>query len=563
MQLIQPIEQKLIIMKHNSKAFFLASLFYCIWVSTTAQDYPFSLPNKISVTMDVDSLAKESFKNQLLGYNVEYFKTEQEKDFIRKFNPVSIRFPHGLWANFYKWQTDGYQNDSYDNKQFESTIDVYAAKIKGHINEIAVLNKEKQEKYVRGYHMMWTYSMNFDDAESCVKRAEKDFLLGLEVKDIELGNEHFWKSQRSNQTITELDFRNRAISVANALHTRFPEVRVSIPLSWRRSHENYNKTIVADKNYYDAISLHKYMGGDPDIPGESNTAYSQLLTSRNVLDNDVKWIRSHAGNKPIWMTEWGVSANSNAEVNSAACLGMADVYLYMSENQEIYDRANWFIFNKSLNPMVLVNNRRPVYPLKKRGYLSVYEMLSDVFMDGEMLSSTLISTPLTSALNAVNARMVQKNGVKKIIAVNLANKPADFKLTFNGEIFSKGFIHKALVFDELGPVANIDIDADPTNLIKDGTGDVLLPPLSISIITLKENAQLSVHEIEKQQVDVFPNPSESGVFYLHEKQAYKVYNATGRLVASGFDSKIDLSSCSKGMYFLKIQSRITKILIKI
>ena len=550
-------------MKHNSKVFFLTSLFYCIWVSTTAQNYPFSLPNKISVTMDVDSLTKESFKNQLLGYNIEYFKTEQEKDFIRKFNPVSIRFPHGLWANFYKWQTDGYQNDSYDNKQFESTLDIYAAKVKGHINEIAALNKEKQEKYGRGYHMMWTYSMNFDDAESCVKRAEKDFTLGLEIKDIELGNEHFWKSQRSNQTITELDFRNRAISVANALHTRFPEVRVSIPLSWRRSHENYNKTIVGDKNYYDAISLHKYMGGDPDIPGESNTAYSQLLTSRNVLHNDVKWIRSHAGNKPIWMTEWGVSANSSAEVNSAACLGMADVYLYMSENQDIYDRANWFIFNKSLNPMVLVNNRRPVYPLKKRGYLSVYEMLDEVFMDGEMLSSTLTSTPLTSTLNAVNARIVKKNGVKKIIAVNLANKPADFKLTFNGENFNMGFIHKALVFDELGPVANIDIDADPTNLIKDGTGDVLLPPLSISIITLKENEQLSVNEIEKQQVKVYPNPSDSGVFYLHEKQAYKVYTSTGRLVASGFDSKVDLSLYSKGMYFLKIQYRTTKILIKI
>lgn len=550
-------------MKQNSKIFFLVGFFYCVWVSTTAQNYPFPLPDKISVTMEVDSLMKESFKNQLLGYNIEYFKTEQEKDFIRKFNPVSIRFPHGLWANFYKWQTDGYQNDSYDNKQYESTIDVYAAKLKGHINEIAALNKEKQNKYGLGYHMMWTYSMNFDDAESCVQRAEKDLALGLEIKDIELGNEHFWKSQRSNQTITERDFLNRAKSVAHALHTRFPEVRVSIPLSWRRSHENYNKTIIGNKNYFDAISLHKYMGADPDIPGESNTAYSQLLTSRNVLDNDVKWIRSHAGNKPIWLTEWGVSANSNAEVNSGACLGMADVYLYMSENQDIYDRANWFIFNKSLNPMVLVNNRRPVYPLKKRGYLSVYEMLYEVFIDGEMLNSTVTSTPLTSTLNAVNARIVKKNGVKKIIAVNLANKPAEFTLTFNGENYGSEFIHKALVFDELGPVANIDIDADPTRLIKEGIGDVLLPSLSISIITLKENTALSVNEIERQQFKVFPNPSNSGIFYLPEKHAYKVYSTTGKLIKSGFGSTVDLSSSSKGMYFLKVQSRITKILLKI
>lgn len=452
-----------------------------------AQDYPFALPDDVTATLTVDSVRQEAFKNQLLGYNIEYFKTSQEKDFIRKFNPVSIRFPHGLWANFYKWQTDGYQNDSYDNGQYDPTIDIYASNVKGHINEIAELNAEKQAKYGRGFNMMWTYSMNFDDAASCVARAVKDSALGLEIKDIELGNEHFWKSQRSNQTKTAADFLNRADSVADALHARFPDVRVSIPLGWRRNQEAYNKSILGDKQYYDAISLHRYMGADPDVPGESNTAYSALLTSRTTLDTDVKWLRSYAGDKPIWLTEWGVSANKEAEVNSAACLGMADVYLYMSENQHMYDRANWFIFNKTLNPMVVVENRKPVYPLKKRGYLSVYEMLQEVFMDGAMLESQMTSTKLNTEVNAVNARVVKKDGMIKVLVVNLANKPAAFKLKFGDEIYNKAFEHYALEFGELGPVPNIDIDADPKVLVKDGTGDITLPPLSLSIITLKEN----------------------------------------------------------------------------
>ena len=55
------------------------------------------------------------------------------------------------------------------------------------------------------------------------------------------------------------------------------EVRVSIPLGWRRTQESYNRAIMGDTTYYDAISVHRYMGADPDVPGESDTAYRSLL----------------------------------------------------------------------------------------------------------------------------------------------------------------------------------------------------------------------------------------------------------------------------------------------
>lgn len=472
-------------MKTKLKLVLLSIAIFTSILNVLSQDYPFTLPDKVKATLTVDAQQKEKFKNQLLGYNIEHFESEKDKDFLRKFNPVSIRFPHGVWANFYKWQTDGYQNDSYDNKEHELALSSTFTKAKGQIKEIAFLNAEKKQKYGQGFHMMWTYCMNFDDAESCLARAVKDSALGFEIKDIELGNEHFWQTQRALQTATEADYLERAQSVSAALHKRFPDVRISIPLGWRRMQESYNKSIIGDTNYYDAITLHRYMGADPDVPGESNTAYSSLLTSRLILDSDAKWIRSYAGNKPIWLTEWGVSTKSKIMVNSAACLGMADVYLYMSENQDIFDRANWFIFNKALNPMVVVGkDRKPVYPLQKRGYLSVYEILHTAFMDATMLKSSIASTKLNSEMNAVNARIVEKNGKKTIIAVNLANKPAAFVLKFSNKTYNKTFIHHALVFDKLGPVANIDIDADPKVLIKNGSGDITLPPLSVNVIAL-------------------------------------------------------------------------------
>ncbi|MFY0606478.1 MAG: T9SS type A sorting domain-containing protein [Cyclobacteriaceae bacterium] len=533
-------------------------------LNVQAQDYPFNLPGAVTATLSVTTTQKEEFKDELLGYNIEYFKTNQEKDFIRKFNPVSIRFPSGVWSNFYEWQTDGYQNDSWDNGSHEPALEVYVRSIKGHINEIASLSKEKEEKEGKGFSMMWTYSMNFDDAESCVARAKKDIALGLEVKDIELGNEHFWKTQRSNQTATEADFLNRASSVANALHKEFPEVRVSIPLGWRRNQEAYNKAIIGDKQYYDAISLHRYMGADPDVPGESNTAYSAILTSRLILDEDAKWIRSHAGEKPIWLTEWGVSANKDVEVNSAACLGMADVYLYMSENQDIYDRANWFIFNKNLNPFVVVENRRPVYPLQKRGYLMVYEMLQEVFMGGEMLESSIEATQLKTGMNAVNARIVEKDGVKKVIAVNLANKPASLALSIDGKGYRQSYTHHALVFEELGPVANIDIDADPKILVKEGGGSISLPALSVSIIALSEEGEEFpiLSSMDSSTPSAYPNPSTDGVFFLSKPDRWDVYSFSGQRLFSGQGVKVDLSAHDIGIYVLRTKTSTQKLIVK-
>ena len=335
--------------------------------------------------------------------------------------------------------------------------------------------------------MMWTYSINFDDGPSSVARANKDIGLGLEVIAIELGNEHFWLGQRCWNTETPEMYLARATEVSSALKTEFPEIKLSLPLSWRRTHESYNNTIKGDGNFFDAITIHKYLGADPDVPGESNNAYSALLTAKLELADDVNWVRNFAPGKPVWLTEWGVSAGS--DVHGGACLGMADAYLFMAENQDIYQRANWFIFNRVLNAMVVVgDDREPVYPLQKRGYLSTYEIIQDVFRDATMLNGTVTSNAqLTTALgsvNAVNARATTNEyGETNVVAVNLTDKSVVFDLKFDDVVYSRNFKHEALVFDNLGVVEAIDYFSDPLQLIKEGTGTITLPPLSVSKIS--------------------------------------------------------------------------------
>jgi hypothetical protein len=472
--------------QHKISIAFKKVFFVLFFVSNAffAQDYPFILPQKITATLNVDTNNTEEFKNTLIGYNIEGFNTNLQKDFIRLVDPITIRFPHGVWANFYKWQADGYQNDSFNNKEHEPALNGQFTTAKGHVDGIATLNKERIKASKEGFDMMWIYAVNFDDGPSCVSRAKKDKGLGLEVKYVELGNEHFWETQRANRTATEADYLREASSISSALKAEFPEIKISIPLGWRRNQAEYNTKIIGDGRYFDAITVHKYIGADPDKPGESNKAYSTLLTARLELASDVNWIRNnYAPGKPVWLTEWGVSGGS--EVKGAACLGMADVYLYMAENQPIFERSNWFSFNKVLNAMVVVGkDREPVYPLQKRGYLSTYEIIRSVFKDATMLKGNLknsatITTGL-GTLNVVNGRVVTKEGKTTAIMVNLADKPVEFTLSFDAVVYKGTYKHEALVFDNLGVVSPIDFYENPLKFIKQGKGKIILPPLSIS-----------------------------------------------------------------------------------
>lgn len=470
------------------KAVFIFLLSTISHLDLMAQEYPFTLPNTITASLNVETSNTEVFNNKLIGYNIQGFKTQTQKDFIKLVDPVTIRFPHGVWANFYKWQTDGYQDDAYDNRDHETALQTFVCCIKGDIDGIADLNTDKKNSNGgKGYDMMWTYTINFDDGASSVARAQKDISLGLEVKAIELGNEHFWLGQRSLRTETPAMYLAAASEVSSALKTQFPDIKLSIPLSWRRTHESYNNEIIGNGSYFDAISLHKYLGADPDVPGESNNAYSALLTAKLELEEDANWVRNFAPGKPIWLTEWGVSAGS--DVHGGACLGMADTYLFMAENQDVFERSNWFIFNRVLNAMVVLDaNKEPAYPLQKRGYLSTYEIIQNVFRDATLLNGTFTaSAQLTTArgsVNAVNARATtDKYGETKVVAVNLTNKPVTFELKFDNVIYSKNFKHEALVFDNLGVVAPVDFFSNPLQLIKEGTGTITLPPLSISKIS--------------------------------------------------------------------------------
>lgn len=70
-----------------------------------------------------------------------------------------------------------------------------------------------------------------------------------------------------------------------ALKAKDPNIRVSVPLLRRSSWANpsWNTDLTEDQSYFDAVTVHTYIGSDPDNTNNSDEAYGTALTARKHL----------------------------------------------------------------------------------------------------------------------------------------------------------------------------------------------------------------------------------------------------------------------------------------
>lgn len=457
-------------------------------ISTFAQTYPFTnLPDTLKVSYNINTQKTEPFNRSLLGYNV-YFDNSAKVNTIKQMEPIGVRFPVGTPGNFYNWETDmftRYDDTLYNNGVYGNLVDTYIR-----INHtegfpaLVELNNDRKEENKPVFDVIWTYSVNYDSNDKIVRRLQDSDAKGMDVRDIEIGNEMFWKQQGSTRVSTPEKYYAVAKSLSDTLKLVKPGLQLSIPVSPKTIHASYNTAVTKDSSYFDAITVHKYVGADPDEPGQSNTAYTNILTGRLDLLEGINYARSFAPDKPVWLTEWAVSAGS--ECQAAAALSMADCYLYFFNNQNVFKRVNWFSVNGTANNFItFVSGRTPKFPLEYTGYAQVYTILRDVF-DGSTLYDDSISveqlTTSKGSIDAVNAKAVIKDGNTTVFAVNLTDKPSVLNLKINGAETERGFKHYVLQFNSLSEDRIIYADSDPLTLIKSGTGEILLPPLSTNKI---------------------------------------------------------------------------------
>ncbi len=470
---------------------FLLPVWWAVSQTTLATEHLVSdLSDAITATLGVSTQNQEPVNNRLLGYNLLHTHTKKERDLVRRFNPIAIRFPDGAWSNFYDWETDTYTNHGDKNprgKSFAKTLEAWKKMgRKGGFPGLTKLNVEKKQGEGKGYDIVWVYNVAYDSPAKNVARMKHSLYEGFDVRDIELGNEQFWKSQASSQTDTPDGFLRAARPIASALREAKPGIRVSIPLSWREQHAQYNRIAADDAEYFDAISLHKYVGTENDMTEEeSDKVLRSVLSARLSLEEASRYVRSFAPGKPIWLTEWGVSAGKEAK--AAAALAMADCYLYLFENQGIYDRANWFSVNGVSNSFLIFKVKRQLlYPLRKTAHASVYEIVRSVLENGQLLARTIeaeqLITPIGS-IKAVNALAVARNGRITVLAVNLTDQACLLKLNIDDMPYDQTVLHEAMAFKDLSAVVVLDFEDNPLQPIGSKSGMIVLPPYSVNKIS--------------------------------------------------------------------------------
>ncbi|MBT8045080.1 MAG: hypothetical protein KJO79_09030 [Verrucomicrobiae bacterium] len=446
----------------------------------------------MKVTLDVNTKARtEPVKNRLMGYNIMNYRTKKQRDLVRQFDPVAMRFPCGVWGNFYDWETDTFTNHGdkhHKTKTYAPTLANWK-KIgyKGGFPGLALLNKEKKKASGKGLDIVWLYNAAYDSPAQNVARMRDSIKKGFIVRDIELGNEQFWLNQCSSKTITPEGYHHAASTITRALKKANPELRMSITLSWREKHDKWNKIVAGDGKYFDAISLHKYSGFNEDKkdPKAQQQALKGALTARLWLKESANYVRSFGPGKPIWMTEWGVNAGKGAK--AAAALAMADCYLYMFENQDVFDRANWFSVNGvSRSFLVFKEKRRLLYPLQKTAYACIHEIVRSVFEDSQLLTTRVNSPKLNlngHTMDAVSARAVTQAGQTKVIAVNLSGQPSQLTLRFDNQGYQKPITHHAMAFKDLSDLVVLALDTNPLQPISNTPGSITLPPYSVSVLS--------------------------------------------------------------------------------
>lgn len=534
-----------------------------------AQEYPFSLPSTISATININTSSQELYNNLLLGTNIHEFTRAEEQEFINHEDPITIRFPHGLWSNWYDWRTDetrlfGEESFQYDqgtngNKKTTevgmlATIRIFESlHNKIGIDGLSELNAEKKEAAGKGYDMLWTFNMSVDGRDftngspETIARYRNLRARGFEVKAIELGNECFYPSQRSSIIPNATDYIKRAKSMSAALKQEDANIKVSIPLlrkdSW--ANPNWNIDLTKDTNYFDAVTVHTYVGADPDDAANGDEAYGTALSARKSLASSINnYARKVAPTKPIWLSEWGVKSGG---ANAVSALGMADCYIYMSENQDVFERANWFSVNGQLNSFLVWHmvdvkgTMRPriKYPLQKTAFGATYEIIREVFENSTLLESTITSPELLEGVNAISAKAVCKNGELIVFVVNLSNREVPFDLSVDDTDYTGTYKYEALAFSSMGEERVFAIDDTPITLIQEGSDPINLPKFSLNTIVLNDakvaiKTGINLPEISKEKkLSVCPNPIENNfAVSLQDMQMndISIYNLNGQLV---------------------------------
>ncbi|SEP69017.1 hypothetical protein SAMN05421824_0068 [Hyunsoonleella jejuensis] len=298
----------------NITFIFILKLLLILGVSfTNAQNqFPYDAINltngAFDASLNINTSAGESpFNNLLLGSNVDFntsiarlllsraplfasdgtlinsnaanqgFNSINGQQFIADNDPVVLRFPQGVFANTYHWEQvldeNGQEIAAADSRHIIDPFIVNGRVISQHNSPVSVRIGYPSLRSIfdtaanngKPLDLLTVLSIIGNDADSNGRRWSSMIEDGHDVRDMELGNEFFFRSQRSGTISTEAQWVARARQIVENIKNRASAlnrtVRFAIPISFRggdptRSqsnrdfHQNYNDLITVDESFF-------------------------------------------------------------------------------------------------------------------------------------------------------------------------------------------------------------------------------------------------------------------------------------------------------------------------
>ncbi len=585
-------------------------------------DFPFDAINgsesTFTATINVNSGQGTSpFNNHLLGSNVdintrgtgvqsrgpEPSRTSNQgffapvlQDHLNTNDPVVIRFPQGVFGNTYNWRdktvngvffpadtrnaSDPVLEDDPQNRRPSEFTTSPASLRLGYPALRGIF--DRAESRGKPLDLLTVLNIIEDNQFSSRDRIRSMREDGFTVRDVELGNEFFFLGQRSATIFTEQEWVARTREVVRVLRRNNDtgtRMRFAIPISFRGEtearHQQYNRDIVGDQSFFDAIVVHRYvrvreqeMQNPIPAANLSPAELRGLLTASDTMRNSINFCQRQVNpeKRRVWLTEWGVSGGIEGEIG-ASVLGMADSYLDLIRRSDI-DRINLFsTFGLNEQYTFPGNGTTSV----ATGYGRVYEIFRDALRDQQLFSNPVITSPRLEINNqrqraqAINAVSTRINGRINVLIVNKGNKTGRVFLRTNGnQRRNYSYRARGVRFPNLVTNAIEEIDEAESNrsVIDVPAFSVISVDIDFNNSAKSASARVIDETLEAATaITVFPNPS-SGVFNLSTSTNWEAFTLQGTRIRSGSGTTVDLTGVSSGMYLLRAEGQTLRLLVE-
>lgn len=430
--------------------------------------FPYSVPANPTAEIDVNTSIREPIEpmNFSLNYGARSFhafNVEDDKTEFRRFDPPSTRWPIGVWANWYNWETDSWETDtSYTLAGYNGPITQYPQKKYG-FPGFTQLHDEMN------FDVLWSFNVDYDSPAKAANRMNDRYDKGFDFKWIELGNEIFWKDQRSWATETVELYMGVAENHATALKSEDPFVQLAVPATWRDdSGTGWNGGLMVDQTFYDAITVHKYIRHTSNV---TTADVKEVMMAGVVLKDTADDMAALFPGKPQWYSEWGVTCGENA----ISVLGMSDMFLTFFRHQNLFAMNQYHQVN-GMDEFITPDD-------DKTAYGAAYDVLRAVFEGGELYTSMETATPLDSNVAVVQSAAVNKNGSLIVFAQNKTPNSIPFTIKLDGSAYTGNADHRTFAFASLNAFPQFEIEEDPLTVVALQTASIILPPYSMNVIS--------------------------------------------------------------------------------